>query len=80
MAEEPSSGASRRVLPQAGEGFRCRLIENSRRRILPSLFRFLLVIGIIAALIYGGMLALVAFVKVEPREMTQTVPLTKPAK
>ena len=47
---------------------------------MPSLFRFLLVIGIIAALIYGGMLALVAFVKVEPREMTQTVPLTKPAK
>ncbi len=47
---------------------------------MPSLFRFLLVIGIIAALVYGGMLALVAFVKVEPREMTQTVPLNKPAK
>jgi hypothetical protein len=47
---------------------------------LPSLFRFLLVIGILAALVYGGMLALVSFVKVEPREMTQTVPLNKPAK
>ena len=56
------------------------VLAGNRRRVLPSLFRFLMVIGIIAALIYGGMLALVAFVKVEPREMTQTVPLTKPAK
>jgi hypothetical protein len=47
---------------------------------VPSLFRFLLVIGVLAALVYGGMLALVSFVKVEPREMTQTVPLSKPAK
>jgi hypothetical protein len=47
---------------------------------VPSLFRFLLVIGILAALVYGGMLALVSFVKVEPREITQTVPLNKPAK
>jgi hypothetical protein len=47
---------------------------------VPSLFRFLLVIGVLAALVYGGMLALVSFVKVEPREMSQTVPLNKPAK
>jgi hypothetical protein len=47
---------------------------------LPSLFRFLLVVGVIAALVYGGMLALVSFVKVQPREITQTVPLNKPAK
>jgi hypothetical protein len=47
---------------------------------VPSLFRFLLVIGILAALVYGGMLALVSFVKVEPHEITQTVPLNKPAK
>ena len=47
---------------------------------MPSLFRFLLVIGVLAALVYGGMLALVSFVKVEPREITQTVPLNKPAK
>jgi hypothetical protein len=47
---------------------------------LPSLFRFLFVLGLIAALIYGGMIALVAYVQVQPREMTQTVPIPKPAK
>jgi hypothetical protein len=47
---------------------------------LPSLFRFLFVVGLLAALVYGGMIALVAFVKVQPREMTQTVILPKPPK
>ena len=47
---------------------------------MPSLIRFLLVVGVLAALVYGGMLALVNFVKVQPREITQSVPLTKPAK
>ena len=47
---------------------------------MPSLFRFLFVIALLAALVYGGMIALVAFVHVEPREMTQTVPLPKPPK
>jgi hypothetical protein len=47
---------------------------------LPSLFRFLFVLALIAGLIYGGMIALVAFVKVQPREMTQTVTLPKPPK
>jgi hypothetical protein len=47
---------------------------------LPSLFRFLFVVGLLAAMVYGGMVALVAFVKVEPREITQTVPLPKPPK
>ena len=47
---------------------------------LPSLFRFLFVVGLLAALVYGGMIALVAFVKVQPREMTQTVTLPKPPK
>jgi hypothetical protein len=47
---------------------------------LPSLFRFLFALGVIAALIYGGMIALVAYVQVQPREMTQTVPIPKPPK
>lgn len=46
---------------------------------LPSLFRFLFVLGALAALVYGGMVALVAYVQVEPREITQAVPLPKPA-
>ena len=44
---------------------------------MPSLFRFLLVIGIISGLAYAAMLALVTFVEPEQREMTQTVPAQK---
>jgi len=47
---------------------------------VPSLLRFLFVLGLLAALVYGGMVALVAFVKVEPRDMSQTVNLPKPPK
>jgi hypothetical protein len=47
---------------------------------LPSLFRFLFVIGLLAAMVYGGMIALVSYVKVQPREMTQTITLPKPPK
>ena len=47
---------------------------------MPSLLRFLFVLGLLAALVYGGMVALVAFVKVEPRDMSQTVNLPKPPK
>ena len=45
---------------------------------MPSLFRFLLILGMLAALVYGGMVALVTYVQVEPREITQSVPLPKP--
>ncbi len=41
---------------------------------MPSLFRFLLLIGLIAGLVYGAMIALVTFVEPQPREMTQTIP------
>jgi hypothetical protein len=41
---------------------------------VPSLFRFLLLIGLIAGLVYGAMIALVTFVEPQPREMTQTIP------
>jgi hypothetical protein len=51
-----------------------------RRLFLPSLFRFLFLLAILAGLVYGGMLALVGFVKVQPREMTQTITLPKPPK
>ncbi|MGD0721975.1 MAG: histidine kinase [Roseiarcus sp.] len=47
---------------------------------MPSLFRFLFVLGLLAALVYGGMVALVTFVRVEPRELTQTIALPKPSK
>ena len=44
---------------------------------MPTLFRFLFILGVLAGLAYAGMIALVANVKVEPREMTQIVTLSK---
>jgi hypothetical protein len=41
---------------------------------VPSLVRFILVVGVLAALVYGGMLALVTFVQPQSREITETVP------
>jgi hypothetical protein len=41
---------------------------------VPSLIKFLLLAGILAGIIYAGMLALVTFVEPQPREMSQTIP------
>lgn len=41
---------------------------------MPSLIRFLAVIGIIAGLFYAGVWALAHFVEPHPREMTVTIP------
>ena len=47
---------------------------------MPSLLRFLIILAILAGFVYGGMLALVDFVKVSPREITETIVLPKSAK
>ena len=44
---------------------------------MPTLFRLILIIAVMAGLVYGGMIALVTYVHVQPREMTQTVPASK---
>lgn len=44
---------------------------------MPTLFRFLMIIGTLAALVWAGMFALVTFVEPQPREMTQTVPSSR---
>jgi hypothetical protein len=44
---------------------------------MPSLFRFLTVVGVIAAVIYGAIFALANFVNPKPREMTVTIPADK---
>ena len=44
---------------------------------MPSLFRFLLVVGLLGGLVYGGMFALANFVDPKPREMTVTIPPDK---
>src|SRR5262249_48134181 len=43
-------------------------------RCMPSLFRFLLVVGIIGGIGYGVIFALATFVNPKPREITVTVP------
>lgn len=41
---------------------------------MPTLFRFLAVLAVLAGLVFGGMLALVMFVQPEPREMIEVIP------
>ncbi|ANV99094.1 histidine kinase [Bradyrhizobium icense] len=41
---------------------------------MPSLFRFLTVVGVIAGVIYGVIFALANFVNPSPREITVTIP------
>lgn len=41
---------------------------------MPSLIRLLVVLGILAALVYGGMIALVVSVEPNPREMSVRIP------
>jgi hypothetical protein len=48
---------------------------------MPSLFRFLMVVGLLVGLVYGVIYALAVFVEPTPREITVPVPrdlLTKP--
>lgn len=44
---------------------------------MPSLFRFLFMIGVLAGLAYGAMYALVLYVEPTEREMTERVPTDK---
>jgi hypothetical protein len=47
---------------------------------MPSLFRFLTVVGVVGGLIYGGMFALATWFDPKPREITVSVPPDKFAK
>ena len=44
---------------------------------MPSLFRFLIVVGVLGAVGYGAVFALANFVQSKPREMIVTVPQDK---
>ncbi len=44
---------------------------------MPSLFRFLAAVAIIAGVVYGAIFALANFVNPKPREMTVTIPADK---
>ena len=41
---------------------------------MPSLIRFLIVLGLLAGLVFGAMEALATFVEVTPRPMEQAIP------
>ncbi len=44
---------------------------------MPSLIRFLVFCGVVAAMVYGGMYSLATFVEPNPREMTVKIPAKK---
>ena len=44
---------------------------------MPSLFRFLIIVGVLAGAVYAGMWAVATYVEPQPREMTQTLPANK---
>lgn len=44
---------------------------------MPTLFRFLFILAVLAGMAYAGMVALVTFVEPTPREMTIRVPKAK---
>lgn len=44
---------------------------------MPTLFRFLVTLGILAALVYGAMYALVMYVEPKKGEMTVRIPAEK---
>jgi len=47
---------------------------------MPSLFRLIVVVGLLGGLVYGVMFALAHFVEPKPREITVTVPQDRFAK
>ena len=44
---------------------------------MPSIFRLIIVLAILAGAVYGAMLALVQFVQPEAREITHSIPKAK---
>jgi hypothetical protein len=45
--------------------------------LMPTLFRFLAVLAVIAGLVFAAMFALATLVEPEPREMTVSIPASK---
>ena len=47
---------------------------------MPTLFRLIVVLGVIAGLVYGAMLAMVTLIHPQQRQIVQSVPLPRPSK
>ncbi len=50
------------------------ILSNARGGFMPSLFKFLIVVGILAGIVFGTMFALAEFVEPEQREMGYKIP------
>jgi hypothetical protein len=51
--------------------------DERERPAMPSLLRFLSVVAILAAIVYGGIYALAHFVEPRPREISVSIPPDK---
>ena len=51
--------------------------EMSSGLVMPSLFRLLFILALLAGMAYGSMYALTVFVEPNPREMTVRIPAKK---
>ncbi len=49
-------------------------LDAAHRTTMPTLFRLLIIVLFLGGLAYAGMFALVTFVEVEPKEVTQRIP------
>jgi fluoride ion exporter CrcB/FEX len=56
------------------------MIGRARERVMPSLFRFLTLIGVLGGLTYGAMFMLASWVDPKPREITVSIPPDRFAK
>ena len=50
---------------------------RTREPTMPSLFRFLILLGILSGIAYGAVFSLARFVEPKPREITITIPNDK---
>jgi len=62
---------------RAGHGRKEKIDFEPVRASVPTLFRLIVILAILAGLGYGSMWALATFVEPEPREMTSTIPPTR---
>ena len=49
------------------------ILGRKRVRHMPSLIRFLVVVGVLGAVVYGGLYAMAVFFEPEPKETSTTV-------
>jgi hypothetical protein len=55
-------------------GFTAQSASGRWKLTMPSLFRFLMFVGLLGGLVYGAVFSLATFVHYKPREITVTVP------